>query len=62
MKTQDVFKCEECGATFRDGDALEKHRRVHQKSESKDLETGIQEPLEHPSLPPSGFNPPVRTA
>jgi hypothetical protein len=62
MKTQDVFKCEECGATFRDADALEKHRRVHERGNDRQLETGTSPPLENPSMPPSGFDTPIRSS
>jgi uncharacterized C2H2 Zn-finger protein len=61
-KTQDLLRCDVCGATFRDSDALEKHRRVHEKAEDHELEQGTQQPMEHPTLPPSGFDTPVRAA
>jgi hypothetical protein len=48
------FKCDICGATFRDRDALTKHLRVHEQTEnmSQELEQGTQPPMENPTLPP----------
>lgn len=47
------YKCDICGATFKDGDALTKHRSVHGTSnpEKEDLEQGTQNPTLDPSMP-----------
>jgi hypothetical protein len=58
--TEDLFRCEACGATFRDQDALLKHRVVHETDDKTELEQGLHEPTEHPTLPPAGFDLPGR--
>jgi DNA-directed RNA polymerase subunit M/transcription elongation factor TFIIS len=59
-QNQELFRCEACGATFRDADALQKHRVVHEQSNNKELEQGTQEPMQRPSMPPAGFDTPTR--
>lgn len=55
------YRCDLCGATFRDPDALEKHRRTHMSTEDekKELEQGTNPPMGDTGLPPIG-NVPVR--
>ena len=50
---EEQYKCEVCGATFRDADALTKHMGVHDsaKPEKRDLEQGTQKPTQNPSMP-----------
>lgn len=47
------YRCEICGATFKDPDALTKHRAVHGANvpEKEDLEQGTQSPMLNPSMP-----------
>jgi hypothetical protein len=46
------YKCDVCGATFREADALTKHRAVHDsKAEKEDLEQGTEKPTQNPSMP-----------
>lgn len=47
------YTCDTCGATFKDADALIKHRAVHDtgKEENEELEQGTQEPTQNPSMP-----------
>ncbi len=46
------YKCDTCGATFKDADALTKHKAVHQSSkpEKKELEQGTRPPTQNPSV------------
>lgn len=47
------YKCDICGATFRDADALTKHKLVHEgeaKPEKEDLEQGTQPPTQNPTI------------
>ena len=62
-KQENTYRCDQCGATFRDADALVKHQRVHSggEEEKRDLEQGTEEPMESPSLPPGGPIP-IRSA
>jgi DNA-directed RNA polymerase subunit RPC12/RpoP len=49
------YKCDVCGATFKDGDALAKHQEVHQSdSENEPLEQGTQTPTQGPSISSPG--------
>jgi len=61
-KQENAYRCDRCGATFRDADALIKHQQVHSSGEEKkELEQGTQPPMEDSSLPPGGPLP-VRAA
>jgi hypothetical protein len=53
------YKCDVCGATFRDADALTKHRAVHEatRPEKQDLEQGTQPPTQNPSVTNPGPSP-----
>ncbi|MGA2665864.1 MAG: C2H2-type zinc finger protein [Nitrososphaerales archaeon] len=54
-KQENAYRCDRCGATFRDADALVKHQRIHSGAdEKKELEQGTQPPMEDSSLPPGG--------
>jgi hypothetical protein len=53
-----LFKCDKCGATFKDADALEKHRRVHEHRDSgKPPEQDAEPSLASPRVPPTGPSP-----
>ncbi len=59
------YKCDVCGATFKDADALTKHNAVHQSSkpENEELEQGTQTPTQNPSVTnPSPSPGPVRAS
>jgi hypothetical protein len=47
------YRCDVCGATFKDADALTKHKAVHEaaKPEKRVLEQGTQKPTQNPSMP-----------
>jgi hypothetical protein len=53
------YKCDICGATFKEADALTKHRAVHDagKTDKKDLEQGTEKPTQNPSMPGQSPNP-----
>jgi hypothetical protein len=53
------YKCDMCGATFKEADALTKHRAVHDtnRAEEKDLEQGTEKPTQNPSMPGQSPNP-----
>jgi hypothetical protein len=50
------YKCDVCGATFRDADSLAKHMAVHDNAKNvdnegkKDLEQGTDKPTADPSI------------
>ena len=54
------YECDECGATFRDADALTKHRAIHETGmqEKQELEQGTLPPApnDNPSMPGPGPN------
>jgi hypothetical protein len=46
------YKCETCGAIFKDADALTKHMAVHDNAKPKqNLEQGTDRPTQNPSMP-----------
>jgi hypothetical protein len=47
------YRCDICGATFKDAESLTKHRPVHEASRAskKDLEQGTDKPTQNPSMP-----------
>ena len=47
------YRCDICGATFKDADSLTKHRPVHgtDKTDKEDLEQGTQKPTSDPPMP-----------
>jgi uncharacterized Zn-finger protein len=47
------FRCDICGATFKEADALTKHRAIHDtsKQDNEDLEQGTEKPTQNPSMP-----------
>jgi hypothetical protein len=56
-KQENMYKCEVCGATFKDPDALVKHRLVHSgadEGQKDELEQGTEQPTQTPTLPPTG--------
>jgi hypothetical protein len=53
------YKCDVCGAVFRDADALTKHMAIHSASDDGELEQGTTPPMGDTGLPPAG-NIPVR--
>ena len=58
-----MLKCDVCGATFKDRDALIKHMKVHEpNTETKEsLEQGTEKPTQDPGLPPiMPGGPPIR--
>jgi C2H2-type zinc finger len=59
-KQEGEFKCDQCGATFKDADALLKHKKVHQgkksekNQEKEPLEQGLERPTGTGDLPQPG--------
>jgi hypothetical protein len=47
------YKCDICGAVFRDAESLTKHMPVHDtgKTSKEDLQQGTQKPTQNPSMP-----------
>jgi len=59
------YRCEVCGATLYDPDALVKHRKEEHRDEEKEegkkeLEQGMSPPMGAPGLSPAGGNIPIR--
>ena len=61
-KQTSEYKCDVCGAVFRDPDALTKHMAIHSRSaDDGELEQGTTPPMGDTGLPPGGSIP-VRAA
>jgi hypothetical protein len=51
------YKCDVCGAVFKDADALTKHRVVHESNKAnpkEPLEQGTEKPTQDPSITSPG--------
>ena len=52
------FRCEVCGSTFSDSEALAKHMRVHTApADEEELAQGLTPPMGDTGLPPAAETP-----